>query len=238
MRRRRSRRAGAALAEVRGPGLPPQQRASGAPYSDDKWKVSEGEDRTGACLYKFRGGPRRTRVPDLRRDEPRGLRRCAVSTNKPLQALTTLTTRAFSRRRRALRAHAREGPAEKRGRIDSASAARHGAAAGRAAPPRRAYTRALATNGRGPARRTGGTPGEPSAELEAWTLVARWCSPGQTLRRGRGVRMGKFRRTLGISSSCHPGTAARPPSRVHAACTEAQARRLTAGGQPKMREAV
>ena len=88
------------------------------PYSDEKWKMSDGEDRYRRGLYTFlrRTSPYPTFMTfDATSREFCTVRR--VRTNTPLQALTGMNDGAFFEAARALASRVlREAPASSRGR--------------------------------------------------------------------------------------------------------------------------
>ncbi|HZN11029.1 MAG TPA: DUF1549 and DUF1553 domain-containing protein, partial [Blastocatellia bacterium] len=170
--------AGLLSPKVGGPSVfPPQPEGIWRnPYSDDKWKASEGEDRYRRGLYTFL---RRTSpYPGFLTFDATSREVCVVRrvrTNTPLQALTTLNDEAFFEAARALaRRMLREGPAETRGRI----ALGFRLCATRAPQPAEAdrlaalYKQQLAYYRTRAREATQITQGEPSAKLAAWTLVA------------------------------------------------------------------
>jgi hypothetical protein len=82
------------------------------PYSDDRWRISEGEDRYRRSLYTF---VRRTApYPSLTVFDAPSREFCTarrVLTNTPLQALTTLNDPFFFEAARALAARTLKGAA-------------------------------------------------------------------------------------------------------------------------------
>ncbi|MCH8979171.1 MAG: PSD1 domain-containing protein [Armatimonadetes bacterium] len=97
--------AGILSAKVGGPSVFPDQPAGiwNMPYSDDKWTLSDGDDKYRRGVYTFwrRSSP----YPAFTNFDAMSRESCTVSrepTNTPLQALTTLNDAAFMRAARGL----------------------------------------------------------------------------------------------------------------------------------------
>jgi hypothetical protein len=148
------------------------------PYSDDYWRMSEGEDRHRRALYTF---TRRTApYPGLTVFDAPSREYCTarrVRTNTPLQALTTLNDPLFFEAARALAARTiKEAPSAAEQR---AAHAFRLCTARRPAPPELApllsfEEQQLARFRADPAaaRAVAGEESSDPAELAAWTMVA------------------------------------------------------------------
>jgi hypothetical protein len=148
------------------------------PYSDDYWRMSEGEDRYRRALYTF---TRRTApYPGLTVFDAPSREYCTarrVRTNTPLQALTALNDPVFFEAARALAARTiKEAPAPAEQR---AAHAFRLCTARRPEPPELAplvsFEEAQLARFRADpeaARAVAGAPTGDAAELAAWTMVA------------------------------------------------------------------
>ena len=135
------------------------------PYSDDKWKLSEGGDRYRRGLYTF---ARRTApYPSLTVFDAPSREFCTarrVRTNTPLQALTTLNDPFFVEASRAL--------AERALREAGASAEQRATHAFRLCTSRRPDAAELAEVLAFQRQQLARLRGKADAELEAWARVA------------------------------------------------------------------